>query len=384
MADLDESYWFQEMPAKKTFPIFTGNLEVDVAVVGGGIAGLTAAYFLSRRGLRVALLEQELVAGGDSGYTTAFISHFLDNAEDAKRTWAASEQALETIERIIKDKKINCDFKRLDAVSFTKKEGSLLEAESQLFLSADSSIRFFKGTEAAKLCGFGAKGAILIKHEAVFHPRKYLLNVAKIIASEGGEIFEKSRVLDIKDGGNTILVENGEIRAKATIIATGYPPAAFPEVAKLILQSATYVVGLRFESQVPFKDYLFWDDETPYHYFRRINDYEVILGGEEHAFLFKKTSDVKTTQDHFLNLKNYMKNLTGKECEIMQKWEGGIFNTLDNLPYIGRHPTYGENIYFACGFSGNGITLGTLAGEIISDMIIKQDNKFIRQFAFAR
>ena len=79
-----------------------------------------------------------------------------------------------------------------------------------------------------------------------------------------------------------------------------------------------------------------------------------------------------------------MKNLTGKECEIMQKWEGGIFNTLDNLPYIGRHPAYGENIYFACGFSGNGITLGTLAGEIISDMIIKQDNKFIRQFAFAR
>lgn len=381
-----ESYWFEEVPAEKRFPVFTGTLDVDVAVVGGGIAGLTSAYFLSQQGLRVALVEQELIGGGDSGYTTAFISHFLDNAEDTKRTWIASERALEIIAKIVKDEKINCDFKRTDALAFTKKAPASLESDFKFFLSADSSARFLKKDEAAKLCGFGVESAILIKHEAEFHPRKYILNLAKIINTEGGEIFEMSRVLDVKDGGRTIFTEKGQIKTTALIIATGYPPAMFPDASKPISQSATYVVGLRFDKPVPFKEHLFWDDETPYHYFRRINDSEVILGGEDRSFLFKTIKDIEKIggPDPFLNLKKYMENLIGQECEMVQKWQGSIFTSLDNLPYIGRHPSYGKNIYFACGFGGNGMTFGTLSGETISDMIMGRDNKFIKQFSFAR
>lgn len=386
MAGANESYWLPGALPERTFPAFVGNLETDIAIVGGGIAGLTAAYLLSRYGLRVALFEQDLIGAGNSGYSTAFVSHFLDSAEDTKHTWSASEQAFETIERIIKEKKIQCDFQRLDAVSFTVKDSSSLEDASRRFLSVDSSIRFLSAEEVAKFCGFNASAAILIKNEAILRPRKYLANLAKIIGSEGGEVFEMSKVLDVQDGGRVLLTAGGKVSAKATIMATGYPLTSFPEITKLISQSITYVVGLRFEKPAPFKDYLFWDDETPYHYFRRINDFEVVLGGEDRSFLFKTVKDIEKIggPGPFLNLKKYMENLIGQECEIIQKWQGGIFDTLDNLPYIGRHPSYGENIYFAYGFSGNGITLGTLAGEIIADMLVKRDNKFAKQFSFAR
>lgn len=386
MVGVQESYWSNGLPTERKFPVFSGTLETDVAIVGGGIAGLTAAYLLSRYGLRVALFEQDLIGAGNSGYSTAFISHFLDSAEDTKHTWSASEQAFETIGRIIKEKKIQCDFQRIDAVSFTTQNASSLEDASRRFLSVDSSVRFVSAEEAARLCGFNASAAILIKNEAILRPRKYLSDLAKIIGSEGGEVFEMSKVTDVIDGGRVLLTEKGKVSAKATIMATGYPLTTFLEITKLISQSITYVVGLRFEKPVPFKNDLFWDDETPYHYFKRINDFEVILGGEDRSFLFKTVKDIRKIggPDPFLNLKKYMENLIGQECEIIQKWQGGIFNTLDNLPYIGRHPSYGENLYFAFGFSGNGITLGTLAGEIIADAIIKRENKFARQFSFAR
>ena len=105
-----EAYWFEEAPAKNRFPVFTGSLEVDVAIIGGGIAGLTAAYFLAKSGLRIALFEQNFIASGESGYTTALLSHHLDNALDTRKTWTATQDALETIEKIAREERISCDF----------------------------------------------------------------------------------------------------------------------------------------------------------------------------------------------------------------------------------------------------------------------------------
>lgn len=381
MADLNEPYWFEEVPAKKRFPVFTGNFEVDVAVVGGGIAGLTAAYFLSKSGLRVALLDQGFVGAGDSGYTTAFISHFLDNAEDTRKTWTASEEALEIIAGIIKNEKIDCDFKRLGAISFTKNDPNNLKTDYKFLLSSDSSLQFFGKQEASRRATFEIEAAILIKNQAQFHIRKYLLALAQLVQSEGCELFEESKILEIKDGGKTIILERGQIKTLFLINATGYPFHIFEDVSKLLAQYVTYVVGLRFEKPRPFGDYIFWDDEIPYHYFRWVSDSEVILGGEDSAM---KINDVKNAHDPHEKLKKFMENLTNRQCEVKHKWQGSIFNTIDNLPYAGRHPTYGENIYFACGFGGNGMTFGTLAGKIMSDLILGKENKFAKLFSFTR
>jgi len=377
-----EAYWFEEAPAKNRFPVFTGSLEVDVAIVGGGIAGLTAAYFLAKSGLRIALFEQNFIASGESGYTTALLSHHLDNALDTRKTWTATQDALETIEKIAREERISCDFKRMDALSFTKGDPNNLKSDYKLLLSTDSSLQFLEKKDAVGKTGFDVEAAMIIKNQAEFHPRRYLLGLAKIVQSEGCEIFEESQVLEVKDGGKTLILKNGQVKTTVTVLATGRPLAAFGEITKLLSPYLTFVIGAEFEKGGdlrPLGDYLFWDDNISYHYFRWVSERELILGGED-----RPLGGIRSGDNQFENLEKFLKSMTESKFSVRHKWQGAIFNTLDNLPYIGRHPAFGENIYFAFGFGGNGITFGTLGGKIIYDQIMGRENKFAKTFSFVR
>jgi len=129
----------------------------------------------------------------------------------------------------------------------------------------------------------------------------------------------------------------------------------------------------------PLGDYLFWDDNISYHYFRWVSERELILGGED-----RPLGGIRSGDNQFENLEKFLKSMTESKFSVRHKWQGAIFNTLDNLPYIGRHPAFGENIYFAFGFGGNGITFGTLGGKIIYDQIMGRENKFAKTFSFVR
>lgn len=153
------SCWFQAVPDEKRFPSLEGdlfsNVPVDVAILGGGIAGVSAAYFLSRAGLKVALLESGHLLTGDTGYTTAFITHFLDAGPSTAVAYSASDRAFDLYREILDLEKIDCDFLEVPTFGFTQKEDvSGLKHKFENFSSVDSSLEFFIGNSATKLTGF--------------------------------------------------------------------------------------------------------------------------------------------------------------------------------------------------------------------------------------
>ena len=372
------SYWFEAVPEEKRFPSLEGSLKRDVAIIGGGIAGLTTAYFLAKGGARVALLEQGTLGSGDSGFTTAFISHFLDNVQATNKAWEAADETIRLIKGIVVAEHLDCDFKILDSISFTKDDAPKLKSDFESLSASSSFLKFLEKPEASSLAGLDLAGAIHIKSEAAFHIRKYLLGLAKAIKKLGGEIFEESTVLNIDGGAGKIWCENGEIIAKKIVVATGLAPGAFSKVNELLTPRLTFVIGAKLPEGKALPEYLFWDNLEPYHYFRMVAPNILMLGGED------RLMREKTNKNPHDELAKFLSGLINEKFDVLYKWQGSIFMTKDSLPFYGVHPAYGENILFAAGFGGNGMTFGSLAGRIISDIILKRENKFTRMFSFTR
>lgn len=367
----EPSFWFRDVPDEKRFPTLEGELETDIAIIGGGIAGISAAYFCTKAGLSSALLEMGHLGTGDSGYTTAFAAHFLDSVEQTVKAWDASGIGIELLKEVITRENISCDWKDVDEIGFTRKDDpSVFRKDYETFLRADPSLEYFEGNEASKLVGFPATAALRKKEEGQFHIRKFLFGLADRATKNGAKIFEESEVLQIEIGDSIVLkTERGSLKTKYLIVATGPPPQQFfPLVTEKLRGAITYVIHTSFplnSATRPFTKAMFWDDEDPFHYFRFVNENEAILGGEDYFFGSKKSE-----KKPHPSLEAWLREASPHaEFSITNKWQGTIFYTPDKLPFLGPHPSYGENVIFLTGFAGNGMAHGFLSGEIASSFI---------------
>ncbi len=358
---------------RRDYPSLQGSLEVDVAIVGGGIAGVTASYELIKAGKTVALLEQDRIGVGATGWTTAFATQVTDaylaelrktfGAKQAALAWESSRRAIDEIERIAAAEAIDCDFMRCPAYVYAPDEAGLarLRREEELAKTFGFDVRLGRDS-----LGFAAKGYIWIEAQAKFHPLKYLAALAERTAALGAHIFEHSKVVSYS-GEKTRIVKtvDGEVRAKGVLLAT-HSPIGDPGGLSLRLDAfQSYVL----EAEIPrgaLPEGLYQDTLKPYHYFRVDAGAErdrIILGGEDH-----RTGQGDDTGGRFARLERFLKNLLpDREVRITRAWSGEILETVDGLPYIGRA---GEGLYVATGFSGTGITFGTLSGMIVRDLVL--------------
>jgi len=195
------SFWIDSTPTS-TFSPFINNLVVDVAIVGAGIAGLTAATLLKRAGKTVAVIESKRVAMGVSGHTTAKVTslHKLIYAdliqqlgEDKARLYGESNQAaIEQVAQLVKEEQIDCDFSRQSAYTFadSPEQLSQIEAEVEAAIKLGLPASFVKETSLP----FPIAGAVKFENQAQFHVRKYLLHLAKTIPGNGSYLFDDTRV----------------------------------------------------------------------------------------------------------------------------------------------------------------------------------------------
>lgn len=377
---MEASFWFREIPDEKRFPSLEGNLRVDAVVLGGGIAGISAAYFLTQRGLKVALLEMGNLVTGDSGYTTAFATHFLDSIPATTKAWQASEEGIKLLKEVIEKENISCDWKDIDGIGFTRKDDTKeFKSDVESLQKCDSEIEYFEGEAASAVTCFPVKAAYHKKGgEGQYHIRKFLLPLAKISADKGAAIFEDSEVLELTMGDNILLkTEKGTVAANFLVIASGPPPPQFfPKIFETLTGAITFVIQAVFEKE-PFTKALLWDDLEPYHYFRWVQEKELILGGEDRYMKEKSQSNPHDA------LKNWLETISGDaNFEVVNKWQGSIFYTRDILPYMGPHPDYGKNIFFLTGWAGNGMAHGFLSGQIAADLVQQKENLYQKLFSF--
>jgi glycine/D-amino acid oxidase-like deaminating enzyme/nitrite reductase/ring-hydroxylating ferredoxin subunit len=370
------SFWIASTP-KTDFPRLKAGLEVDVAVIGGGIAGLATAYFLKEAGKKVAVLESRRILEGVTGHTTAKITSLhtliyqnlvdLFGKEKAKLFGESQQTAIDKIEEISRKNNISCDFKRAAAYTYTQTAEKVNkikgEAETAKNLGLPASF-----VETSPL-PYPIKGAVRFDNQAHFHPRKFLLGLANLIQSGGGKIFEQTKVTEVKEGEPCLVVtERGEIRAKDVVVATHYPIFNEGGYFTRLNPLRSYVLGVYINGPVP--EGMFINTETPLFSVRSQPTEKgqmLIITGQEHKTgqenntigCYEETE--KLTRDRF------------SVSSIAYRWSTQDNYTIDGVPYIGKYTPGSQHLYVATGFNGWGMASGIVSAVLLTDLILGKE-----------
>jgi len=367
--------------ATAALPSFTPleqNIHVDVCIVGAGISGLTTAYVLARAGKRVAVLDDGPVAGGMTQMTTAHITNQLDDRyfeleklhgrEGARLAADSHTAAIDRIETIVRQEGIDCDFARVDGYLFLAEGDTRETLEHELEAAHRAGLRAVELLERAPFRSFDTGPCLRFPAQAQFHPLKYLSALAEAIHREGSRIFTDTHADQI-EGGVPALVHAGKhvVTADAVVVATNVPVNDRVAIHTKQAPYMTYVVAARVPpGSVP--TVLSWDTGDPYHYLRLYDDL-LIVGGEDH-----KTGQASDTPERYAQLEAWARARFPEMGQVELAWGGQVMETQDFLAFIGRNPMDHENVYVATGDSGMGITHGTIAGMLLSDLILGRTN----------
>jgi glycine/D-amino acid oxidase-like deaminating enzyme/nitrite reductase/ring-hydroxylating ferredoxin subunit len=372
-----KSLWVATGPEAR-FPRLSRNIRVDVAVVGGGITGLTAATLLKRAGLSVALLEGRRVAEGASGHTTAHLTEALDTrytdliarfgADKAGLAASSARTAIERIASFVEEHRLDCDFARVPGFLYAEDPEDVQQLEEELRAACELGLRASLVHDVP--LPFRVSAALRFEDQARFHVRRYLVPLAQALPGDGSHVFENTHVLEIEDGEPCRLsTETARVSARSVIEATHVPLNRVLVQTKLA-HYRSYALALRLRAGASVPSGLFWDTSDPYHYLRDQRTDSgplLVVGGEDH-----KTGQDDETLGRFERLLEYAR-ARFKVRSVAYRWSAQVAEPVDGLPFIGRNPL-SSHLYVATGYSGTGLTFGTLAGMLLSDLILGRAN----------
>lgn len=368
-------------------PALGSNTRADVCVVGAGIAGLTTAYLLGRAGRRVVVLDNRRIGAGQTQLTTAHLSNQLDayysNVEklyglDESRMAAQSHTAaIDLIEAIVREERIECEFERVDAYLFAPQGESSERIDQEYEAAARTGVLDVQRVASAPLQHYETGPAIRFSRNGQFHPLKYLLGLASAIERDGGRIFGDTRVMQV-DGGDTARIETAAgatVEADAVVVASNAPVNDRVTIHSKQAPYRTYAIGARVPKDTVVRA-LYYDTLDPYHYVRLQTvpsdagpvDW-LIVGGEDH-----KTGQASDMAERFERLERWARQRFPTMEPVEFRWTGQVMETIDGLAFIGRNPGDKENVFIATGDNGMGMTHGTIAGMLLSDLILGKQN----------
>lgn len=377
---LNRSLWLE--PAETRFPRLTSTLDVDVAVIGAGITGVTTAHLLKQAGKSVALIESSGVGYGATGYSTAkltvghgLVYHDLIESfgENAARAYARSNQAaIERIEAIVRESSIDCDLERASNYVYTEREESTHHVEREVAAARRAGIEVELTTETD--LPYPIRAAIRVDNQAQFHPWKYLAALAGEIEGDGSHVLELTRARDVRSGSPCeVETTSGVVRAVHVVVATQLPFLDRGLYFAKAHPMKSYAIAARVEAErAPAGMYISVDD--PIRSIRSASsdgDHRMlIVSGESH-----KPGDDPDTNGRYAKLEAFMQQRFGVSAAEYH-WSTHDYTPVDNLPYIGRLRRGDERVYVATGFAKWGFTKGTLAAAIISDAILGRQNEW--------
>src|SRR6185295_12200653 len=359
----------------------------DVCVVGAGIAGMTTAYLLAREGKSVVVLDDGAIGGGMTGRTTAHLVNALDDryfelerlhGEEGARLAAESHTtAMDRVEAIVSDEEIECEFERLDGFLFVPPREPKKILDDELAAVHRAGLIDIEKVERVPWDSFNTGPALRFPRQAQFHPLKYLSGLANAIQRLGGRIYTETHASQI-EGGTQARIETsggGVVTAGSVVVATNSPVNDLIAIHTKQAAYQTYVIGARIPSGSVTRA-LYWDTPDPYHYIRietvgkgpKAHDV-LIVGGEDH-----KTGQQDDANKRFAALERWTRHRFPMVEEIVYRWSGEVLEPVDGLAFIGPNPLDEKNVFIATGDSGNGMTHGTIAGILLTDLIVGREN----------
>ncbi len=358
----------------------TVDTRCDVVIVGAGIAGLSTALLLARDKVDVIVLDDGPIGGGETERTTAHLASALDDrffklekvhgAQGAKTAWESHSIAIDVIESVVDEEGIDCDFTRLDGWLFCGPDDNTQLLQDELEAARRAGFVDVEMHDRVPDLMWNSGACLRFPRQAQLHPLRYLQGLAEAFLALGGRIHTSCHATTIEGGAEPrVVTRDGKIvRANAVVVATNTP--VNDRFVIHTKQSAwrSYVVALALvKGAVP--PVLLWDTADPYHYVRTARGVGpdggdlLIVGGEDH-----KTGQAHNEAERYQNLHVWAREHFDVG-DVVNKWSGQVMEPVDGLAYIGKNPGGPDHVYVATGDSGHGMTHGTIAGLILSDMV---------------
>lgn len=384
------SFWIDSTPTT-TYPAFSNRISVDVAIIGAGIVGLTAATQLKKAGKTVAVIESGHVAAGVSGHTTAKITslHQLIYADlieqigvpKARLYGESNQAAIEFVAGLVATEHIDCDFSRQSAYTFAEPASELdrIKAEVNAALKLGLPASFVESTSLP----FAIAGAVKFDNQAQFHVRKYLLHLAQTIPGDGSHLLERTRVLQVEEDQENpcqVITEHGVINAHDVIVATHLPILDQGLFFAKTYPQRSYLVGAKIDpAKAP--EGMFIGSGEGSHSIRTTPHEDgllLLVGGEGH-----KVGTVTDTEACYQKLEIYVRNHFDID-HLSYRWSNQDMVSFDQLPYVGKLTPLSRHTYVATGFSLWGMSKGTMSGMLLSDLILGKHNPYAELYDATR
>lgn len=417
------SYWINSEKNKEKYNKLEKNIETDICIIGGGITGISTAYYLTKENLKVTVLDMGKIGFQTTGNSTAkitsqhglFYKYLKDSkGEDfARLYYDANEDAIKNIKKIVEKENIECDLECQSAyvLAANREEVQKVKDEVEVVRGFGGHAEYLEREDIDKnLLILNPLAAIRFKNQAQFNSYKYTIELAKICKNLGANIYENTKVVDVRDEKDYYYLETEDgykIKAKYLVITTKYPIINIPGFYFMkMYQSTSYGIS------IPVKEKLFdgmyitstnpkvslrmakvdnniikdvvdgniencakQDKENR----KRVkekqnskidNEYVLIVVGADH-----KTGEKTDLSNSYKKLENIAKQIYS-QGKVENYWNTEDCITLDKIPYIGKYSTMWENAYVATGFNKWGITTSNIAANIITDMIIGRKNRY--------
>lgn len=389
-----ESLWLSDsnIPNNITTNIAPKNktLETDVCIVGAGIFGMTCAYYLTKLGYKVTVLEKNDIGEKTTGHTTAKItsqhSLFYDylsssfSQKFARDYLKANEEALKNIKTIISEEKIDCDLEIQNNFVYATNKEDLKKIKKEV--TAVENLGYNCEFVTKTGLPFEIEGAICFKNQAQFHPLKYLYGLYKCITKRGGEIITGTTVYDIKKENDEYITysDSLKIKSKYVILASHYPFINFPGFYFLkMYQSTSYLIAI--DPKKTLFNGMYISASDPVFSFRTAK-YKgkdiLIIGGGDH-----KTGQPSSYKDTYGILEDVAKKYY-PDCDVLFRWNTRDCIPLDKIPYIGSFSSTMPNMFVGTGFKKWGMTLSNIAANIVVDSICEKENPYSYLFESSR
>lgn len=375
----------------------TSDLSADACIVGSGMAGLTTAYLLAKSGLSVVVLDaNSSPGGGETRFTTGHLASAIDDgfaevarirgADAARMAHVSHAAAIDEIQRIARAEEIDCGFRRVDAYLFAAPgDDHTIDREFEAARAAGCKV---ERRPSPPIPALGPKPCLRFGEQATFEPSRYTAGLFGALSRLGAKVFGDTRAKEVTGGDRpTVRTERGAtVTAKSVVVATNSPVHTRFTFHTKVAPYMTYAIaGPIPRGDVP--DALYWDTGDPYHYVRLISERDqpgretdlLLIGGADH-----KVGQEPDPGRRWDDLEAWTRERFPMFGTVEKRWSGMVLETLDGLAYIGADTTGESNVYLATGDSGMGLTHGTIAGMLLTDLIHKRPNPWADLYAPGR
>ena len=358
-----------------------GEHAFDCVVIGAGITGLTSALLLARQGLSVAVMESQASEWGETLRTTAHLTQMLDGGlhklvdqlgqSDARILMAGHRRAIDFIVKTSSEASCEQCVQSIDGLLIARTPEQVEDLNKEYEAARALQLDAHKLQSDVPLRGvMGMK----VTNQAALDAGKYMTALMRLVTESGATVFTDTRAEKVSedDGACLVQCEDAQIRSKHVVAATHSSIVNTFALHTRTVPNRTYVIAVPMPAG--FVKALMWDMDEPYHYVRPAqvnNQAMLIVGGEDH-----RVGEDTSPEDRYTRLAEFAQEHVGTR-DVRFRWSGQILEPVDSLPYIGRAPHH-KNVYVATGFSGNGITGGTLAALTICELVSGQETELHR------